>query len=57
MMGLGNAVTDDYYDGVGTVMYWWSHSMISDQPYNSILKYCNFTERKQKKKSDNDMSH
>ncbi|XP_057428613.1 serine carboxypeptidase 24 [Lotus japonicus] len=49
---VGNAVTDDYYDGVGTVTYWWSHSMISDHSYNSILKYCNFTERKTTKKCD-----
>ncbi|KAI9125669.1 hypothetical protein K1719_003087 [Acacia pycnantha] len=22
---VGNAVTDNYYDGIGTVTYWWSH--------------------------------
>ncbi|KAG1326556.1 Serine carboxypeptidase 24 [Cocos nucifera] len=40
---VGNAVTDYYYDSLGTVSYWWSHSMISDRTYRSILSYCNFT--------------
>ncbi|GLJ15733.1 hypothetical protein SUGI_0258910 [Cryptomeria japonica] len=39
---VGNAVTDDYYDNLGTVNYWWSHAMISDQTYHSILRNCNF---------------
>ncbi|KAM3714376.1 hypothetical protein ACB098_01G329500 [Castanea mollissima] len=39
---VGNAVTDSYYDNIGTVTYWWSHSMISDTSYRSILKNCNF---------------
>ncbi|KAH9309591.1 hypothetical protein KI387_037502, partial [Taxus chinensis] len=39
---VGNAVTDDYYDYLGTVNYWWSHAMISDQTYQSILRTCNF---------------
>lgn len=42
-MQVGNAVIDNYYDGIGTVTYWWSHSMISEQSYKSILKHCNFT--------------
>ncbi|XP_061353189.1 serine carboxypeptidase 24 isoform X2 [Gastrolobium bilobum] len=54
---VGNAVTDNYYDGVGTVTYWWSHSMISDQSYKSILKYCNFTEEKTSKKCDDAVSY
>ncbi|XP_019414208.1 PREDICTED: serine carboxypeptidase 24 [Lupinus angustifolius] len=54
---VGNAVTDNYYDGVGTVTYWWSHSLISDQSYKSILKYCNFTEDKTSKKCDNAVSY
>lgn len=40
---VGNAVTDDYYDSIGTVTYWWTHSIISDTTYKSILKYCNFS--------------
>ncbi|KAF6162478.1 hypothetical protein GIB67_026316 [Kingdonia uniflora] len=39
---VGNAVTDNYYDGIGTVTYWWSHSMISDGTYQSIMTHCNF---------------
>lgn len=50
-------MTDDYYDGVGTVTYWWSHSMISDQSYKSILKYCNFTDKKTSKKCDDAVSY
>lgn len=41
-MQVGNAVTDVYYDGIGTVTYWWSHSLISDKTYKSIMKHCNF---------------
>ncbi|XP_027359473.1 serine carboxypeptidase 24-like isoform X2 [Abrus precatorius] len=54
---VGNAVTDDHYDGVGTVTYWWSHSMISDQSYKSILKYCNFSEKKTTKKCDDAVNY
>lgn len=39
---VGNADTDSYYDYIGTVTYWWSHSLISDQTYNLLLKTCNF---------------
>ncbi|KAK9098190.1 hypothetical protein Syun_025235 [Stephania yunnanensis] len=39
---VGNAVTDGYYDSIGTVTYWWTHSMISDKTYRSILSHCNF---------------
>ncbi|KAG8372563.1 hypothetical protein BUALT_Bualt12G0079000 [Buddleja alternifolia] len=49
---VGNAVTDNYYDGIGTVTYWWSHSMISDKTYKSILKSCNFKSDKSSKKCD-----
>ncbi|XP_042487070.1 serine carboxypeptidase 24 [Macadamia integrifolia] len=40
---VGNGVTDSYYDNIGTVTFWWSHSMISDRTYRSILSLCNFT--------------
>jgi serine carboxypeptidase-like clade 2 len=40
---VGNAVTDNYYDNIGTVTYWWTHAMISDRTYKAILKLCNFT--------------
>ncbi|CAN6450360.1 unnamed protein product [Victoria cruziana] len=40
---VGNPVTDTYYDNIGTVNYWWSHALISDATYKSILKFCNFT--------------
>eukprot|EP01018_Ginkgo_biloba_P035386 Gb_11699 [translate_table: standard] len=42
---VGNAVTDDYYDSVGTVRYWWTHSMISDETYRAISDNCNFTQK------------
>ncbi|KAK7291949.1 hypothetical protein RIF29_07520 [Crotalaria pallida] len=54
---VGNAVTDNYYDGIGTVTYWWSHSLISDQSYKSILKHCNFTAEKTSKKCDHAVSY
>nr|CAB3451344.1 unnamed protein product [Digitaria exilis] len=40
---VGNAVTDNYYDNIGTVSYWWTHAMISDRTYKAILKSCNFS--------------
>ncbi|KAL1210523.1 Serine carboxypeptidase 24 [Cardamine amara subsp. amara] len=40
---VGNAVTDNEYDNIGTVTYWWTHAIISDRTYKSILKNCNFT--------------
>lgn len=54
---VGNAVTDSYNDGIGTITYWWSHSMISDQSYKSILKYCNFTSEETSKKCDDAYSY
>ncbi|KAG6410509.1 hypothetical protein SASPL_128570 [Salvia splendens] len=38
---VGNADTDSYYDYIGTVNYWWSHSLISDHTYNLLFKSCN----------------
>ncbi|CAM8914400.1 hypothetical protein QQ045_031828 [Rhodiola kirilowii] len=40
---VGNAVTDNEYDSIGTVSYWWTHSIISDKSYRNILKSCNFS--------------
>jgi serine carboxypeptidase-like clade 2 len=39
---VGNAQTDDYYDSVGTVQYWWSHTLISDSTYNGLVNNCDF---------------
>ena len=41
-MQVGNAVFHNYYDEIGTIEYWWSHSLISDTRYRSVLKNCNF---------------
>ncbi|XVF89286.1 hypothetical protein PTKIN_Ptkin19aG0117900 [Pterospermum kingtungense] len=54
---VGNAATDSYYDDIGTVLYWWSHSMISDTTYNAIIKYCNFTAEKSSKNCDDAVSY
>ncbi|OMO90861.1 Peptidase S10, serine carboxypeptidase [Corchorus olitorius] len=54
---VGNAVTDNYYDSIGTVTFWWSHSMISDKTYKAILKHCNFTAEKSSKKCDDAWRH
>ncbi|KAM3714377.1 hypothetical protein ACB098_01G329600 [Castanea mollissima] len=40
---VGNALFDQYYDEIGKMEYWWSHAMISDRTYQSILKNCNFS--------------
>lgn len=45
-------MTDNYYDSVGTVTFWWTHSMISDQTYKSIMKHCNFSAEKSSKLCD-----
>lgn len=54
---VGNAVTDNKYDGIGTVTYWWSHSMISDKTYKKIMNFCNFTSEKTSKKCDESVSY
>ena len=54
---MGNGVTDNYYDGIGTVTYWWSHSMISDLSYKAILKYCVFTAEKTSNKCDDAVNY
>ncbi|XP_072973915.1 serine carboxypeptidase 24-like isoform X1 [Typha angustifolia] len=49
---VGNAVTDNYYDNIGTVSYWWTHAMISDRSYRSILASCNFAAAKTSRRCD-----
>nr|XP_043616601.1 serine carboxypeptidase-like 25 [Erigeron canadensis] len=43
---VGNAVTDNYYDNLGTVTYWWSHAMISDKTYHQLINTCDFRHQK-----------
>ncbi|XP_068336824.1 serine carboxypeptidase-like 25 [Pyrus communis] len=43
---VGNAVTDNYYDNLGTVTYWWSHAMISDKTYKQLINTCDFRRQK-----------
>ncbi|KAI4381062.1 hypothetical protein MLD38_007178 [Melastoma candidum] len=54
---VGNAVMDDYYDGIGTILYLWSHALISDASYKSILNYCNFTSDDSNKKCDDAVTY
>ncbi|GAV83208.1 Peptidase_S10 domain-containing protein [Cephalotus follicularis] len=54
---VGNAVTDNYYDSIGTVTFWWSHSMISDNSYRSILKQCNFSSDKSSPQCDDAVNY
>ncbi|PON63054.1 Serine carboxypeptidase-like [Trema orientale] len=39
---VGNAVTDDYHDYVGTFEYWWTHGLISDSTYRMLRRTCDF---------------
>ncbi|KAJ6322938.1 hypothetical protein OIU77_012715 [Salix suchowensis] len=39
---VGNAVTDDYHDYVGTFEYWWTHGLISDSTYQTLRVTCDF---------------
>ncbi|KAJ8505497.1 hypothetical protein OPV22_006383 [Ensete ventricosum] len=54
---VGNAVTDNYYDSLGTVFYWWTHSMISDSTYKSILSSCDFRSPRSSRKCDHVVSY
>ncbi|ONK68926.1 uncharacterized protein A4U43_C05F17470 [Asparagus officinalis] len=54
---VGNAVTDNYYDSLGTVSYWWTHSMISDRTYRSIISSCNFTSSNTSHECDHAMNY
>ncbi|PIA38591.1 hypothetical protein AQUCO_02700064v1 [Aquilegia coerulea] len=38
---VGNAVTDDYHDYIGTFEYWWTHGLISDSTYRILRVNCN----------------
>ncbi|KDP25725.1 hypothetical protein JCGZ_23946 [Jatropha curcas] len=40
---VGNAVTDDYSDYIGTFEYWWTHGLISDSTYRTLRIACNFS--------------
>ncbi|XP_047334836.1 serine carboxypeptidase-like 25 [Impatiens glandulifera] len=40
---IGNGVMDNYYDNIGTVNYWWSHAMISDQTFHQLINTCHFS--------------
>ncbi|XP_078180265.1 serine carboxypeptidase-like 27 [Carex rostrata] len=37
---VGNAVTDDYHDYIGTFEYWWTHGLISDATYHNLRSTC-----------------
>ncbi|KAK4754570.1 hypothetical protein SAY87_002674 [Trapa incisa] len=37
---VGNAVTDDYHDYIGTFEYWWTHGLISDSTYRALRAAC-----------------
>lgn len=37
---VGNAVTDDYRDYIGTFEYWWTHGLISDSTYKVLRETC-----------------
>ncbi|MCH93099.1 serine carboxypeptidase-like 27, partial [Trifolium medium] len=39
---VGNGVTDDYHDYVGTFEYWWTHGLISDSTYRNLRIACDF---------------
>jgi serine carboxypeptidase-like clade 2 len=57
LLKVGNAVTDNQYDSIGTVTYWWTHAIISDKSYKSILKYCNFTVERVSDDCDNAVNY
>ncbi len=40
---MGNAWTDPYWDNKGSVEWFHSHSLISDQTYETVIENCNFT--------------
>ncbi|XP_043707225.1 serine carboxypeptidase-like 25 [Telopea speciosissima] len=42
---VGNAAMDYYYDNIGTIDYWWSHAMISDETRTKMLNKCDFSQQ------------
>ncbi|XP_059628299.1 serine carboxypeptidase-like 27 isoform X2 [Cornus florida] len=38
---VGNAVTDDHHDLIGTFEYWWTHGLVSDSTYRMLRIACN----------------
>ncbi|KAL7598072.1 serine carboxypeptidase 24 [Lactuca sativa] len=54
---VGNAVTDNKYDNIGTVEYWWSHSIISDTTYKSIKNSCTFSSQNYTEKCDDAINY
>ncbi|XP_043707221.1 serine carboxypeptidase-like 25 isoform X2 [Telopea speciosissima] len=54
---VGNAVTDNYYDNLGTVAYWWSHAMISDATYRQLLNKCDFRQEKESNECESTYSY
>jgi len=40
LIQVGNAVTDDYHDYIGTFEYWWNHGLISDSTYHQLKTAC-----------------
>lgn len=39
---VGNAVTDDFHDYIGTFEYWWVNGLISDATYKMLGITCDF---------------
>lgn len=37
---VGNGVTDDFHDYIGTFEYWWTHGLISDSTYKNLRNSC-----------------
>ncbi|KAG5567745.1 hypothetical protein RHGRI_003059 [Rhododendron griersonianum] len=54
---VGNVVTDNYYDNLGTVTYWWSHAMISDRTYHQLISTCDFTQQKESNQCETTYSY
>lgn len=54
---VGNAVTDNYYDNLGTVAYWWSHAMISDKTYHQLINKCDFSRQKESDECESTYSY
>lgn len=50
-------MTDNYYDSIGTVSYWWTHSIISDKTYHNIMKFCNFSSDTSSKECDDTIDY